>query len=285
MFQMKKTVIALVASSALLTACATDGWGNKQSIGTGVGAVLGAVVGSQFGSGSGSVAAGVLGAVIGGALGNWIGSNLDERDQRALAIKSQEALESGKTVTWKSDHSGASATIRPSQERVVRDNARLRRATNIETVHTLHALNRPYQAKRSANLRSGPSTNSEIVGGFKVGQTFTALGRTENNWIAVGRQGVIVGYVHAPLVGEVRANTKARERVASQGVDLDQLTVAQARQQGFDLDAIDVKQAQTDRVTVERSCRTVEYDLTTQQGSESRKVEACQGLDGAWQLG
>lgn len=286
-FRFKKTVIAIAASTLLLSACATNGeggWGTKQTVGTGIGALIGGVIGSQVGSGSGRVAAGVIGALIGGALGNWIGSNLDERDQQALAQKSQEALDSGRSMEWKSNHSGASATIRPGAERTVSKNTSIKRSPSVVKVDTLTNLNRPYSAQNSVNLRAGPGTEYDVVGGFKRGQSFTALGRTDNNWIAVGRQGVVVGYVHAPLVREIRSNAE-RQKVANQGVDLDKITVAQAKDQGFDLDAIEPKAAKTDRVSVQSTCRQVEYNIKTQAGQESRQVEACQGSDGAWQLG
>lgn len=280
-----KKITAAVAICAIgLTGCATTdgggGWGNKQTWGTVLGTVGGALIGSQIGGGSGRVIATMVGALAGSALGNWIGSNLDEKDRQALAASTHEALESGGSVSWSSEHSGASAVIRPISSKTVTQEATVKRAPTIQKVSELIALNAPYEATKSVNLRAGPNTSAEKVGGFLVGQSFTALGKTKNNWIAVGRKGTVVGYVHAPLVRPVQTQVKQE-----QGTDLDSISLAQASSQGFDLDAFEPKEAVSDHVVVETTCRTMQYDLKTAQGNESKTVDACQAADGAWQIG
>ncbi|WP_320346868.1 SH3 domain-containing protein [Castellaniella sp.] len=279
----KKALAAALAATLFATGCATDGsgggWGTKQSIGTAVGAVAGVLLGSQIGGGSGRTVAMIAGALAGGALGNWIGSNLDAKDQEALAASTQRALASGKTQTWASDHSGAKATIRPVASKTQTHEGSLKRSQNVVQVKTLHALNETWQAKSSTNLRAGPSTSNAKIGSLSNGQTFTALGRTENDWIAVGRKGVTVGYVYGPLVKPVAVAK------ADQAIDLDTMTVAQAQSQGFDLDAIEPAKPVVDQIAVQTTCRTVQYDVTTAQGSESKTVDACQQPDGAWQIG
>lgn len=289
MFKSKKVIAALTLSAVGLSGCVTTdggGWGTKQSWGTAIGAVGGALLGSQIGGGSGRIIATLLGGLAGSALGNWIGSNLDERDRQALAQSTQAALESGKTVNWSSEHSGASAVIRPVSSKNVTQQAQVKRAPTIEKVDTLIALNAPYQATKSVNLRAGPSTSNEKVGGFLAGQSFTALGKTKNNWIAVGRKGTVIGYVHAPLVQALNTDTDtAKAKAQDQGTDLDTITVAQANTQGFNLDTFEPSQPVADQVAVETTCRTMQYDLKTASGNESKTVEACQATDGAWQIG
>lgn len=253
---------------------------SKQTLGTVLGSVGGVLVGSQIGSGSGRTVAMIAGALAGGALGNWIGSNLDERDRQALAASTEQALASGQPVAWQSGHSGASATITPGESKIVTRETTVRRSPKIATVANMSVINQPYQALKSANLRAAPSTNAEKVGGFAVGQSFTALGRTENDWIAVGRKGVTVGYVHAPLVGPVTATA------ASDGAtDLDSISAAAAKGQGFDLDAIEPAAPVSETVAVRTTCRTVSYDVKTASGQERKTVDACQSADGAWELG
>lgn len=285
--KLKKLTAVLSISAVGLTGCATtDGgsWGNKQTWGTVIGTVGGALLGSQIGGGSGRVIATLVGALAGSALGNWIGSNLDEKDRQALAASTHEALQTGATVNWTSDHSGASAVIRPVSSKTVTQETTVKRAPTIQKVNELTALNAPYEAVKSVNLRAGPSTSDEKVGGFLAGQSFTALGKTKNNWIAVGRKGTVVGYVHAPLVQPVQtASNKAK--VEQQGTDLDTISVAQANTQGFDLDTFEPKQAVSDKVAVQTTCRTMQYDLQTTKGNESKTIDACQGADGAWQIG
>lgn len=280
MLKSKKVLATLTIASVGLSGCATTGeWGSKQSIGTVIGSLGGALIGSQIGGGTGRTVAIIAAALAGGALGNWIGSNLDKKDQEALALSTQQALESGKSVAWASDHSGATATIKPVSSKQVAQTATVKRSARIARVDNLSVINQPYQALRSANLRAAPNTSAEKVGGFSVGQSFTALGKTNNNWIAVGRQGVTIGYVHAPLVGPVARAT------ADQATDLDSLTLADAQVQGFDLDAIEPTSPVVENVAVQTTCRTVQYDIKTAKGTDSRTVDACQATDGAWQIG
>lgn len=285
--KLNKLTAALALCAVTLSGCATtDGgaWGTKQTWGTVIGTVGGAILGSQFGGGSGRVVATLVGALAGSALGNWIGSNLDEKDRQALAASTHEALQSGGTVNWASEHSGASAVIRPVSSKTVTQEATVKRAPTIQKVNELVALNAPYEAVKSVNLRAGPNTSAEKVGGFLAGQSFTALGKTNNNWIAVGRKGTVIGYVHAPLVQPVQT-TAHKTKIEQQGTDLDSISVAQANTQGFDLDAFEPKDAVSDKVAVQTTCRTMQYELQTNKGNESKTIDACQSADGAWQIG
>ncbi len=252
---------------------------SKQTLGTVIGSVGGALIGSRIGGGSGRTAAAIAGALAGGALGHWIGGNLDERDRQALAARTEQALASGTPMTWESGHSGASATITPGESKTVTRETTVRRSPKVVAVAGMRVINQPYQALRSANLRAAPTTDAEKIGGFAVGQTFTALGRTENDWIAVGRKGTTVGYVHAPLVGP------ATQTARNTATDLDSISVAAAQEQGFDLDAIDPAAPVDETVAVRTTCRTVAYEVKTASGQEQKTVDACQSADGAWQLG
>lgn len=276
--------VLAAASTAIFLAvsgCASTGDEgiSKQGAGTVIGAVGGALLGSQIGGGSGRKIAMLAGAVAGGALGNWIGANLDERDRQALAVRTRQALETGQAVDWKSGHSGATATITPIATRTVSRDSTIIRSTKIASAPDLTVINRPYQALKSANLRAGPDTNAAKVGGFAAGQTFTALGRTDNDWIAVGRKGVTVGYVYAPLVAP--ATTKNQDNAT----DLDNITVAAAKDQGFDLDTLEPAAPVNEKIAVRTTCRTVAYNVKTASGEEKKTVDACQAADGAWQLG
>lgn len=277
----KLATVALIGALGLSGCATTDGggWGSKQTWGTVIGTVGGALLGSQIGGGSGRTLAIIAGALAGGVLGNWIGDNLDEKDRQALAASTQQSLESGKAVNWSSDHSGASAVIRPVSSKTVTQQTKVKRSPVIAKAEQLSVINQTYQATKSVNLRAAPAASADKVGGFSAGQTFTALGKTPDNWIAVGRKGVIVGYVHAPLVGPV-AQAKA-----DQATDLDSITVAQASSQGFDLDAFEPAKPVTEEVAVNTTCRTMQYELKTAKGKESKTVDACQAVDGAWQIG
>jgi len=58
-----------------------------------------------------------------------------------------------------------------------------------------------YVARSNLNLRASASTRGAKVGGVGAGQTFQALGRTDDGkWILVGQDGVGVGYVSSAYV-------------------------------------------------------------------------------------
>jgi len=277
----RKIVAVALAGSVGLSGCATtDGaWGGQQTAGAVLGAVGGALLGNRIGSGSGRTVATILGALSGGALGQWIGGLLDDRDKQAVANSTRQALESGQTVQYQSDHSDASVAIRPVSSKTVSQQAQVKRSPVIAKADNLAVLNQPYQAVRSANLRAAPDTGAQKVGGFQAGQSFTALGKTQNDWVAVGRKGVLVGYVYAPLVAPVQ------QAQADTATDLDSITVAQAGSQGFDLDALEPALPVTEQVAVQTTCRTMQYDVKTGQGQESKTVNACQTVDGTWDIG
>lgn len=292
----KLTALAVAACVGITTGCAnmpqSDAF-NKENIGTVVGAAAGILIGSQIGKGGGRTAAMVIGALAGGMLGKSIGAGLDERDRQALAMQTQQVLDNagdGQTMTWKSDHSGASATIVPvSTEQVSREMA-VKRTAKVQGVSNLQVINKPYRAIKSANVRNAPDANAEKVGGLAAGSTFTAIGRTDNNWLAVGRRGVTVGYVFAPLVEPAPARQQVAKAATKQtqatkpvdtATDLDAMDVASAQSQGFDLDSMPVVE---EKVAATTTCRTLQYTVNAEGKREQQNVKACQAADGAWEL-
>lgn len=282
------TALSLGAAIALSAGCADmaqNEWLNQENVGALAGAAVGVLVGSQVGGGSGRTAAMIAGALAGGMLGKTIGAKLDQRDREALAVQTQQALDfsrDGQPTTWTSDHSGASAQITPAGTRSQSREVAVKRSAQIQAVPNMTLLNKPYQATQSANVRSAPSTDADKVGGLSVGSTFTAIGRTDNDWIMVGRRGVSIGYVYAPLVKPASTPAKtAGTQAAQPATDLDALDVASAKQQGFDLDSISVVD---EKIVAQTTCRTVNYSVNAQGSQETQTVQACQAADGAWEL-
>lgn len=289
MRMLKKTgAIALGACIGLSAGCANmaqNEWMNKENIGTLAGAAAGVLIGSQVGGGSGRTAAMMVGALAGGMLGKSIGAKLDERDRQALALQTQQVLNNsldGQASTWTSSHSGASAQITPVSTETRSRTVAVKRTAQVQPVPNMQLLNKPYRALKSANVRNAPSTSAEKVGGLASGSTFTAIGRTDNDWIMVGRQGVSIGYVYAPLVAAVSLQTTASTtQPVAPATDLDALDVASAKEQGFDLDSLSLVEEQ---VTAQTTCRTVNYNMTSKGNNDQQTVQACQAADGAWEL-
>ena len=296
----KKTgYLVLGASIASAAGCANmsqNEWLNQENIGAVAGAAAGILIGSQVGSGSGRTAAMLVGALAGGMLGKTIGAKLDDRDRQALAAQTQQVLESGKdgqVTNWTSAHSGATAQITPVSTKTESRQVAVKRTAQVQAVPNMKLLNSPYRAVKSANVRNAPDQSAEKVGGLAAGSTFTAIGRTDNNWIMVGRRGVSVGYVYAPLVelaserqapsSTGTATNKTANPVAQvvEATDLDALDVVAAKEQGFDLDSMSVVE---ETVAAQTTCRTVNYNVTTKGSSEQQAIQACQAADGAWEL-
>lgn len=296
----KKTgYLVLGASIASAAGCANmsqNEWLNQENIGAVAGAAAGILIGSQVGSGSGRTAAMLVGALAGGMLGKTIGAKLDDRDRQALAAQTQQVLESGtdgQVTNWTSAHSGATAQITPVSTKTESRQVAVKRTAQVQAVPNMKLLNSPYRAIKSANVRNAPSQGAEKVGGLAAGSTFTAIGRTDNDWIMVGRRGVSVGYVYAPLV-ELASERKAPTATVAaanktaipaakvaEATDLDALDVVAAKEQGFDLDSMNVVE---ETVAAQTTCRTVNYSVTTKGSNEQQAIQACQAADGAWEL-
>jgi surface antigen len=282
---MKRKMPTLVLASAVaLSGCNTmsqqSSLFSKENIGTVLGTGVGILVGSQVGGGDGRRLAMLAGAIAGGMIGKHIGASLDERDRQALAMETQKALltaQDGESQHWQSGHSGAKATITPVSTTTRTQSTGLRRTAKVINVDELAVINAPYEVTKGVNIRRGPSTSYDRIGSLAAGTSFTALGRTDNNWIAVGRQGVAVGYIYAPLTRPVM------DVQDSTATDLDTMIVSNNNpdQSGFDLDSMEIV---TDQITASTQCRTVAYDIQASEGRESEQVELCQAADGAWEL-
>lgn len=283
---MKKKVLPILLGSAMtLAGCAgmqDNPMFSKENLGTVIGVGAGALLGSQVGGGDGRKLAILAGALAGGYLGKTIGARLDERDRQALALQTQNALnatQDGQTLHWQSEHSGATARITPVATETRTQQASMKRTAKVEQVKNLTLLNQAYQANAGVNIRSAPSTSGERIGSLAKGTSFTALGRTDNDWIAVGRKGVAVGYIHAPLVSPVQA-TAAKVDTAT---DLDSMVISPADTNlaAFNLDDMDLV---TESVVATSQCRTLQYEVTSAGSTETAQTKACQAADGAWEL-
>lgn len=290
-----RLAVLCLGGSLAVTGCSNmsqNEWLNQENVGTVVGAAAGILIGSQIGGGSGRTAAMLAGALAGGALGKTLGAKLDQRDREALAVQTQKALEhaqDGQVTTWTSDHSGATARIVPVATETEARQVAVKRTPKVQKVEQLTLLNKPYQSIKSANLRAAPNDNAAKVGGLPTGTRLTALGRTGNDWIAVGRKGVTIGYVYAPLVTPATTATVATagktKAQPAPAVDLDTLDVASAKQQGVDLDAADLDAAPVqDKVAAKTTCRTLNYSLSQGGQQDQQTTKACQAADGAWEL-
>lgn len=111
---MKKLALTLmVAATCALGACQTGDWGNKQTVGTGIGAVAGGLAGSQFGKGDGQLWATGAGVLLGALIGSEVGASLDAADRMQMQQAQSTANNApiGETISWNNPESGNRGTI------------------------------------------------------------------------------------------------------------------------------------------------------------------------------
>lgn len=102
-----------LAPALILGGCATDGMGNKQTMGTILGAAAGAWAGSSIGSGGGKTVATAAGTLLGAYLGGQVGRSMDEVDRMKAAQAQQQAFTApiGETIYWNNRESGNSGQV------------------------------------------------------------------------------------------------------------------------------------------------------------------------------
>lgn len=116
---MKKIMMTGFLALALgLSACQTDSWGTKQTVGTGAGAVLGGLAGSQIGGGSGRLWATGAGALLGALAGSEIGMSLDRADRMYMGDAQSKAYSApiGEPIVWNNPESGNHGTYVATRE-------------------------------------------------------------------------------------------------------------------------------------------------------------------------
>lgn len=281
----RKFVTSLLAVAIVSTSGCAELGINKEQAGTVLGGLAGVAIGSTIGKGNGQIAAALIAGGIGAYVGNRIGHMLDEKDQQALAVRTQEILSqpttaSAQPVTWKSDHSGATAQITPGKEYTKPQQVEVKRAPTIQAVPSMKLINEPYLTTTdSLNVRSAPNQNGEKVGSLPKNTEFTAVGST-GDWILVGRKGVTVGYVSKKYV-EPKATAIAKRAAP---VNLDDMDVASSPEtKAFDLDSIQSLPSQT--VTAEAACRPVTVSLKSASGqAEQEQNTFCKQANGTWEL-
>lgn len=84
---MKKSALAVVVASVLLSGCVTNGLGQKELGGGLLGGAGGGFLGSKIGSGRGQLAATAIGTLLGVVVGAGVGQSLDNADYAANRMR------------------------------------------------------------------------------------------------------------------------------------------------------------------------------------------------------
>lgn len=116
----RKSALAVLATSLVLVACQTDNWGGGETVGTLGGAAAGGLLGNSLGghTGTGKAAGTLLGVLIGGFAGNQLGGMVDDEDRKRAQSAEQRAYAApvGQQITWNNPQNGNSGTITPVRD-------------------------------------------------------------------------------------------------------------------------------------------------------------------------
>lgn len=271
-------VIALVIG---LLGCAGM---NKEQLGTGIGTLAGGALGYAVDKKNGAL----IGAALGGVVGNRIGASLDEKDKQALLAQSARALTAGndgQSSNWKSDHTGATATVTTRETRTEEKPVTIVREKRVVVGQNLKLINKSYATNQLSKVRVGPGTDYEQIGSMRNGEPFTAVGQTPDGWLLIAKKGVSVGYIRSDLASAATTQTANTAKIRDGGVDLD--AVANNSSQAVDLDGVNIDHMEVvaEKVNAKTTCRTVDMNVKDAKGQQSTdSIKACQAADGAWEV-
>lgn len=267
----------------------------KEKTGWVIGSVAGAALGYVLGDGNALIT--IAATALGGYGGSIIGQMLDQEDQKDLMNTTSDILtrpepEQKKPQQWASNHSGASATIKMEETSEYLKKQQVNRTQEVVKVTNLSLATHQYQTLKNSRVRLGPSTQHPIKGGMVKGTKFEAYGVTSNNWLAIGKNGVIAGYIYAPLAARTdllafdqTTNTPETPQAQTlEALDLDEMesdlnddpiALEEISNNGelqvVNLDTLDAQEAIQDNVITKKSCKTMKYDITAGDGEEGRQ--------------
>lgn len=107
----RKSIVLALASSLMLTGCATLDRGDQGEI---IGGVLGGVIGSQIGDGRGQTVAIIVGTMAGSMIGRQIGDNMDRQDRFNTAVALNDSR-TGEPTSWVNPDNGTRYTVTPTR--------------------------------------------------------------------------------------------------------------------------------------------------------------------------
>ena len=185
------------ASAPGIFGCAAPG--SKQIIGAGGAGVVGGLIGNRVASGNRTLGT-VIGGAVGAAAGSWIGCKLQIADQRKAEAAAARAAAKGQSQHWMSADTGVSGSAVPLASSQL---ANLNFPESVVPSERYDNRAGIYVAAGRTNLRALPDVGSTLVGTLDPGERVTVAAGVENSpWLLVSENGLVRGYVSAPLLRE-----------------------------------------------------------------------------------
>lgn len=184
-----------VRNSAGVFGCSATG--SRQKIGAAAGAVVGGIAGNRIFKGKRTLGT-VIGGAAGASLGSWVGCKLQLNDQRKAQKALKQAAAENKNQQWSSNDSGASGTATLLS---VSGIGGLRFPQNVQPHSQYDARSGIFATNGRVNLRSEPSSTSDIVGSLNAGDNVEVVaGASNSQWLLIAENGVARGYASAQLL-------------------------------------------------------------------------------------
>ncbi len=277
----QKNVIIVTVALFLLSSCAT---GNieKSKIGAVVGAVAGATAGALLMSDNRAAGA-AIGTILGGGAGYVLGNMLDERDRASLKAKIDEAANkdsNDKPTIWRSDHSGASASISIGDSPTTIENSMSIPTEFDVTIQpsTLKTVIGKHWATANVNVRAGPGTSYPIKFILREGKETNVIGATDNGWYLIGENDVAVGYVDAYYLQESGSHKKTKQSVSTPKEKSVKVVT-----QDKETPNLAIKPTKEADVRILRTCKSSKILIKSDDGQVVENLaQICQKPDGSW---
>ena len=269
-------LVAALTTSILLAGCAGQQQKNSQAAAASEDNGPKFVVGAQYDQVTNQTLDALTTNYSTGSIASSLG-DINDQDRQALALATQKVLLQGKTTSWKTRRNKTSVSIAPQSAEANLVPATLRFLPEVTPVDSLTLLNIPYWVKSTSgvNIRTAPSTDASVAATLLLGTTFTALGKTDTDWIAVGRNGVLVGYMYSPLV----APTPYSQSASATDLDTFSGTLANKDVTFFNFSADVVREKS---IGVRTQCQTLALDIRSKSVKTTEQSRLCQDFNGTW---
>jgi uncharacterized protein YgiM (DUF1202 family) len=216
--------------------------GGKQVPGAVIGGVLGGFLGNRIAGRNSRTLGTVLGGALGAAAGSALGCRLQQNDRLKAERAVQDAVATNQNQSWQSDETGASGTVEIAGTGTGAGLGNLKLAKNVEPASGYAKLGKAYTTTASANIRSRPGLDGQIMGKLPTGtRVWVPASVSGQPWYLVSDNGIGQGYVSNALL------KPAVESVTASGCKMIKQTIA-----------------------------------VPDEGSASETYQACKGSDGQW---
>lgn len=198
-----------------------DADGKKQTTGAVIGGVVGGVLGNRIAGRGNRTLGTLLGGALGAAGGSALGCKLQKNDQAKAEKAMEDALAQGESQSWESPETGASGNVEVSAATNGGTLSGLKFANGVEPWSGYRKVGGAFVSTSSANIRSRPGLDGQIVGKIPSGARVWVPAATEGApWYLISDNGVAQGYVSNALLKRASTETASNCKMVKQTVAL-----------------------------------------------------------------